>query len=156
MRRLLVKARTRVGVAVIGAAVLAGAGSATAAVLVQPAASTSEDGAVFEAPATGTTEATAPETVTPGTADVAEPAPDTSAATVDAVTEPEPATAPVLEEEPAPAPVDGEPQVTTPPAPGSYDPMAPFTDDAGLTYLPGPDAPAEPLPGEPGYTPPAG
>lgn len=150
MRRL-VGTRARVAVFVFGAAALTAAGTATAAVMVQPASSTTED--VFEAPAgttapAVTTEAPAPTTtaeepiLTPAPATTRAAA--TTAPTVDAVTEPE---------QPTSTPESSATE-STPPAPD--DRPATFTDSAGNTYLPAPDVPVEPLPGEPNWAPPAG
>lgn len=145
--QVLKVARAHIGATVLGIAVLgSGVGVATA-VVVTPAASTDE---VYETPAT-----TEPATTTVPPAPVAPPEPvsdvvEPPADIVEPVTEPE--QAPVADE---PAPAPEAPTVAEAPAePKPYDPMATWTDEAGNTWLPGPEAVPEKLPGEPGYVPP--
>lgn len=147
MSDLLRKARTRVGAAVIGAAVLAVGGTATAAVVVNsPATDEVSDDSVYVNPVTeptseATTEA-AQEPVAPTVASppVAPPVQQAPAATVNDVTEPTQTQAPQQTE-----------------ASQEYDPTAPWVDpESGATYVPAPEVPVEKLPGEDGYVPPAG
>lgn len=123
------------------AVVLGGAGVGTAALITT---SSTSPGQVYEAPAaTPTTSSTPqPDAPAPDTQPVEEPRPATGAATVDAVTAPD---------SPSPDPQVGEPAAPTPDAPpttSSYDPAAPWTDSTGLTYIPAPPVPVDPLNGE--------
>lgn len=147
MRDLLRKARTRVGVAVIGAGLLAVGGTATAAVVVStPRTVEVADVEVTPVEPTEETTVAAPDmaeenpVVEPPVAPVA-PAATTPAPRVEPVTEPAP-------QVPTEQPVQDQ-------SGESYDPTAPWTDSAGQTYVPAPELPVEPLPGEPGYVPPA-
>lgn len=144
MRELLKKARTRAGMAVVGGVLIATAGVGTAA-------------AVVGSPTPVEVADTEP---TPTEPAVTTPAAVTPAPTVAAVTTPQATPADLTEpvDQPAPVdvPADGEQPAADQDGSGSYDPNAPFTDRAGNTYLPAPDVPVEPLPGEPNYVPPAG
>lgn len=161
MRALLGKIHARLGVAVAGAALLAAAGGAAAAVVTAPAA----DSGVY-VPATTTTPATSTAAPTTATADpvaTTAPAAVTSAPTVDTVTAPEPAPVPELSPDgsvpavPAGTVVDAESIGTTGPD-GRYTPAPPRLNPGdppiGNQVYDGGEV--QPMPGEPGYVPPAG
>lgn len=145
---LMNAARTRVGAAVIGGTLLAlgGGVAATAAVMDNAPAEPVSD----VAPTSTATPTEAPEPVVapapvvadaPAPVEAPEPAPQ--AASVDTVTEPE-----------APQQQAAEPAPIGDQSGDSYDPLAPYVDSAGTTYVPAPDLPVEPMPGEPGWVPP--
>lgn len=142
MRNLLAKVRTRLGYATLGVLLaVAVGGVGTAAVIDStPADEVSNVESVTTEPVETAAPTEPTDAVNPGTPVVdGDESPEAvpPARTVEDVTEPE-----------APAPVaDPAPE----PEPAPYDPTAPFTNEAGQTYLPGPDAPVQKLPSEPGY-----
>jgi hypothetical protein len=116
----------------------------TAADVVRSASDQQPAGTVFvtppDTPAATTTDAPAPPTPVVASAPQAV---GTQPPSVQSVTEPAPEPGPTA---PAPEP---------PPPATPYDPAAPWTDSAGVTYVPAVPVPMEPLPGENQAGPPA-
>ncbi|SNR33169.1 hypothetical protein [Blastococcus mobilis] len=165
MRRMLAMARTRVGLSVMGGALLLAVGGTATAAVVTSTPATDEVAEVTTVEATPTASPT-----TEVTAPAPEPVPeqlvaDTATPTVEPVTTPEPA--PEFAPAPAPGPATAPKPVPAPqsvPAGAkvgnqsgdSYDPNAPYTDPAGTTYVPAPPVPVEPLSEERPDAPPPG
>lgn len=140
MGKLLRTARTHLGLAAIGTAVLIGGGVATAAVVVTPAASTED---VYEAPATETEPAATTEVpVMEAPAPVVELAPEP----------PAPVVAPPVQEVPAAEPRSATVEPVSPqtdePLPEGWTPPANPGEPARAPEAPLPLAPC--LPGETG------
>lgn len=137
MNAPLRKARTRVGVAVVGGALLAVGGTATAAVVTSsPGTAEVADVAPLMSSEPAPTTAAGPTPVSDTPAPTVATVTDTPEPTVAA---PTPPTGPSAAEAPAPEPAAD---------PTPYDPTAPWTDSTGLTYIPAPTRSMDPIPGE--------
>jgi len=175
--KVLAAVRTKVGLVAVGGALLAvglgvGAGIAVGAPGTRPVADTSPVTTPTAPPAEATPTVTPPApTVVSVPEQPVEPTPvyeqtrtavSTAAQRTAPETVPEPARVPASAPEPEPAPVstaevpEAEVPVVGDRAGDSYDPGAPFTDSAGVTYVPAPVEVIPPMKGEPGYVPPVG